>query len=197
VLRAATAFIALLSPEPALAHTTIPGVNFAYAALVHALFAPPAPLVLLGFGLLLGMHGAKALGWAWTAFFLAMVAGVAVTLSIRVFIDPELPMLLIALVAALWAGSGMPLPRSAAAIVGAVAGYVFGVFIAPSPASWSTQAHAIAGGLIGANFALVFIVAAVDTVRKRWAMRWVTVGLRVAASWIAAISVLMAAFSVR
>jgi hypothetical protein len=43
----------------------------------------------------------------------------------------------------------------------------------------------------------VFIVAAVDTVRKRWAMPWVTIGLRVAASWIAAISVLMAAFSMR
>jgi hypothetical protein len=196
-LTATAVLIMSLSPVPAIAHATIPGLNVAYAALFHALTAAPAPLALLGLGLLLGMHGAQVLKWAWAAFFLAMIAGVGGTLILRAFVDPELPMLAIALAAALWAASALPLHGAVAALAGAIAGYAFGIFIAPSPASLSTQAHAVVGGLIGANFALVFVVAAVDTIRKRWTMPWVTIGLRVLAAWIAAIAALMAALSAR
>lgn len=53
------------------------------------------------------------------------------------------------------------------------------------------------GALIAVNFSLVFVVAAVETVRERWKMPWVTIGLQVIASWIAAIAALITVLSIR
>jgi hypothetical protein len=195
--RAAAALLVVLLPYPAWAHAAIPGIGGAYAAFWHTLTELPAPLTLIGLGLLLGLHGTDALKWAWGAFFFMTIVGLALAMGIGIFIDPELPMLLIALFAGLYAASGLRLTAALATVLGAFGGYFLGVFIAPSPASWPTRAYAIAGGLIAANFALVFLVAAVESVRTRWQLPWITIALRVVASWIAAIAALVTALSIR
>lgn len=195
--RTIAVLLTLMLPLPALAHAPTAGIGGAYAAFTHTLTEPPAPLALLGLGLLLGLHGAETFKWTWLAFFAAMSAGVGTTVALKVFLDPEVPLVLIALVSALLAASGFALPHLAAIGLGGLAGFVFGVFIAPSPASWSTQAYTVCGGLLAANIALLYIVSAVDTIRERWPMTWITIGLRVIASWIAAISALMLALSIR
>jgi HupE / UreJ protein len=197
LLRPIAIICLLFLPAPACAHANIPGIGGFYAAFWHTISEQPAPLILLGLGLLVGLHGTEAFRWAWIAFFLAMLGGLIGILGFGIYVDPELPLLLLALITALYTAGALPLPNPAAAVIGALSGYFFGVFIAPEVASWSTQAYAIAGGLIAANFAFLFIVSAIDTIRTQWQMPWVTVGLRVIASWIAAIAVLMVALSAR
>jgi hypothetical protein len=192
-----TPVLAALLPTPVLAHTTIPGIGSFSAAFAHVTMEPPAALALLGLGLLAGMHDAATLKWTWAAFLAAMAAGVALTLVIGVIADPELPLLLVALVSGVATASGLGLPKVAAGAVGVLAGAVFGTFATPAPASWSTQAYFVSGGIIGANFALIWIASAVAMARERWPVQVVFIGLRVAASWVAAIAALLAALATR
>lgn len=196
-LRGSIIVVVALLPSPATAHVAIPGIGSAYAAFAHATTEPPAALALLALGLLAGMHGAAGLMHLFPAFLLALLVGVATTLLFGVVVDPELPLLYVALGCGLYTAGGFPLPATAAIAIGAFAGAVFGIFSAPAPASWSTQAYFISGGLTGASFALIWLAAAVAMLRARWPMHWVSIGLRIVASWIAAIAALMAALAAR
>ncbi|MCB1510247.1 MAG: hypothetical protein KDJ36_05035 [Hyphomicrobiaceae bacterium] len=115
----------------------------------------------------------------------------------RVYIDPELPLLLLAFAAALWAASGLALPWYGAVVFGISMGYFIGVFITPAPASWSMQAYAIAGGLIAANVSVVAMFAIATAIRERFYPEWSVIAMRVVSSWLAAISALILALSMR
>ncbi|MGE0626870.1 MAG: HupE/UreJ family protein [Hyphomicrobiaceae bacterium] len=196
-LRVIAAAGAVALPTPVWAHTLVPGIGGAYAAFAHTVTEPPAPFALLALGLLFGVHGASVFKWAWLSFFAAMIVGVVSTLAIRVVVDPELPLVLVALTAGLLAAAALPLPVQAAAGLGSIAGYFFGVFGTPAPASWSTTAYFVTGAMAGANLTLVFVVAGVEMIRQQWQQKWIAIGFRVIASWIAAISVLMLALSMQ
>ena len=137
---AVVVFGALVASGPAFAHGLTPGTRGIYVAFLHTLSEMPIPFALVALGLLLGLNGLVALKWAWPAIMLGIVVGIVGLMVFRVFIDPEWPLLLLTFIAAAWAASGIGLPSSAAAIAGCCVGYLLGVFIAPGPASWSTQA---------------------------------------------------------
>ena len=67
----------------------------------------------------------------------------------------------------------------------------------PDQLPWSTLLLSSAGAMLGANLALVLIASGVDTMRKQWSKPWIIIGLRVIASWNAAIAALMGALWTR
>ena len=138
VIIAAKATVLIIMPAGAvLAHAPVPGPRGAYAAFVHTLTEPPAILALLGLGLLIGTHGLDALKWAWSGFILAMIAGLTGFWAFGLVINPELPLLAVALAAGGLVAAALPLATWAAGGLGAIAGGFLGIFIAPIPASWS------------------------------------------------------------
>jgi hypothetical protein len=179
------------------AHVTVPGLPAAYAGFLHALTEPPSPLAIAGLGLLLGLQGPEGLRWSWPAFAVSMLAGMAAMLARLPFLDPRVPLVVLPLLCGLTAAAGIRVTGPVAASMGLAAGYFLGVVSAPPPASWVTTLYAVSGALLGANFALIFIVAAVDLARQRWPGPWLSVGLRIIASWIAAISLLLLALEIR
>ena len=196
-LRAAAFCTGLLVPGVTFAHGLTPGPQGVYFAFFHTLLEMPAPLMLLATGLVIGLNGAKALEVALPLHIVGMAIGLTAILHFRVFVDPELPLLAVAVISGLWAALSAPLPWQAAAFLGIVTGYLLGVFIAPGPASWATQAYAIAGGMAAAVLGIICVFAVVMVVRERWMVPWVAIGFRVVASWLAAISALVAALSLR
>lgn len=196
-LRWTSAGFAVVLPLPAYAHVTSPGLAGAYAALLHAVTEPPAPIALIGLGLLLGLNGAEALKWAWPAFALAMTGAMALMVTVRVYVDPQVPLLALALGCGLATAAGLRLPAVLAAGIGAAGGYFIGVLSAPAPASLTTTLYSMTGALIGANLALVFGVAVIDMARQQWPQPWLVTGVRALGSWVAAIGAMLLALSLR
>jgi len=216
-LAAVAVLVALSLAGPAWAHPALPGIGGAYAAFTHAITEPPAPLALLGLGLLVGINGAGSVRWACGSFFAATLGGLAATLALDVDTNPELPLVLVALTTGILTASGLPVANAAVTVLGLLTGSLFGVFAAPEPAAtatiaysssgqltvarddlpWSTLLWSSSGAVLGANLALVFVASAVDSIRKHWPRLWLIVGMRVLASWVAAIAALMAALWTR
>lgn len=204
-------------PTPAWAHSASPGIGGTFAAFAHVITEPPAPLALLGLGLIVGMRRTQSLKWACGLFLVAMLAGLAAALTHTVGTDPELPLVLLAFITGILAASGMPLPNAAASGLLFLAGYFFGVFGTPEPAAsatigsssngevivapeqlpWSTLLLSSVGAVLGANFALVLIAAGVNVIHKQCSRPWVIIGLRVIGSWNAAIAALLTALWTR
>jgi urease accessory protein len=196
-MRWTAAVIAVVLPLPAYAHVTSPGLAGAYGALLHAITEPPAPVALIGLGLLLGLNGAEALKWAWPAFAVSMAGAMALMVTVRVFVDPQIPLLLLAVGCGLAAAASLRLPAVLAAAIGAAGGYFVGVLSAPAPASLATTLYSMTGALIGANLALVFCVAAIDMARQHWPQPWLVIGVRALGSWVAAIGAMLLALGLR
>lgn len=196
-LRAIVAVGAVTLSSPAFALGLTPGPVGIYFAFLHFLSEMPVPLTLITLGLLLGLNGHQAFRWAWPSLMLAMPVGLVGILEFRIFIYPESPLLLLTIVVGLWAASGIVVPAYAAAIISLCVGYFLGVFIAPAPASWSTQAYAIVGGLLAVNFVVICVFLIVELIRTWWDMPWIGIALRVVASWLTAIAALVAALLLR
>ncbi len=186
-----------LVPAEAFSHGLSPGPEGIYLAFIHTLSEMPVPLVILATGLLIGLNGTKALEAALPLHIVGMAIGLIALLQFRIFVDPELPMLGVAVASGVWAALSAPLPWLVAAILGMLSGYFMGVFIGPGPASWATQVYAIAGGMSASVFGIVLVFAVIHLIRERWTMSWVTIWLRVVASWLTAVSTLVAALALR
>lgn len=195
--RSAAVLLFCLVPRPAWAHAFEPGIGGGYAAFIHTLTEMPAPLTLVSLGLLWGMHGAAGVKWAWAAFLTMMVAAMGLYMGYGIVIDPIFPMLLLAMVAGLYAASGLPLAPTMAVGFAAIGGYLLGIFITPPPAPLLTVTYAIAGGVVAANFIVVLTAIAVDVVRTRWPTPQVAIAIRVIASWITAIAALMVSLAIK
>lgn len=169
----------------------------AYAAFGHTLTEAPAPLTLIGLGLLIGQNGIAALKCAWLAFFPAMMIGIAATLHWGAIVYPEIPLMLIAIVTGLLAASCFKLTRASAVGIGLAAGYFLGVFSAPGPASWSTTAYMSSGALLAANLMFVYLSIIIDAILQRWSITWILLGFQIVGSWVVAISFLLLALFVR
>ncbi|MEO1608976.1 MAG: hypothetical protein AAFR90_06440 [Pseudomonadota bacterium] len=182
---------------PAFAHGLTPGPIGIYFAALHTLTEMPMPLVLISVGLLLGLNKDVPIRQTWLFLILGIAGGLTGILAWRVYIHPILPLLSLTVIAALWAASGVQLPRSAATVIAVMTGYFAGVFFAPAPALWSMQAYAIAGGAIGTCLGLLATYFTVALITGRWNFFWIKLSLRIVASWIAAIAAMVIALSLQ
>lgn len=174
------------------AHSSGTGAAAFYEGALSVYVVPGLLLALIGFGLILGLQKLTA-EHAWQAFALAGLAGLgAVYLGLDIA-DPELPLIVLAMVAGLFVASGLPLPLVAAVLGGATLGFLVGVITFPHPGTFGSMALTALGGLISANVLLFYVAAIVTYVVGKFKLEWVVIGLRVAGSWIAAISFIVLA----
>lgn len=195
LLGALVAIAASALSFPVFAHGLTPGPIGIYFAALHALTEMPLPLVLISISLLLGLNRDVAIGQTWLFLMLGIAGGLTGILAWGFYVHPILPLLLLTVFVALWAASGVQLPRSAATILTAIIGYFVGVYFAPGPAPWLMQAYAIVGGTIGASLGVLGIYFIVALITDRWSFIWIKLTLRIMASWVAAIAAMVAALS--
>jgi urease accessory protein len=175
------------------AHSTVKGVGDLYAGLLHVLTALEHVLPFIALSLLAGQRGLKARAEAVLLVFpVALMAGAACALWLPpvpglAFFNVASAILLGGLVAAAW-----PLPG--AVFYGLVV--IFGVshgFANGEAISGSIKAYLFILGIGLAGLAvLAYGTLMVDFLLRRKA-GWITIAVRVAGSWIAAIGVLVLA----
>ncbi len=80
-------------------------------------------------------------------------------------------------------------------LLSGTAGALIGLLSTPDAGSLRDTLFTLAGSFVGANLALLYLSGGAGMLLDRFPQRWVQLGFRIAGAWIAAISLMMAAFS--
>ena len=195
--RLLTAALFLLAcPADADAHSASPGMNDVLSGILHPFLTPAHVLILLGLGVLVGQRASLYLNLALAIFLPLSATALALTTTKWIAGVPAPILISIALVT----GAAVTLDRRApslvcGALIGAAA-IAIGLDSGLETGSTAAVIKTLLGTWIGLVLGLGNIVyyASLAAERKR---QWMSIGLRVAGSWIVAISLLLLAFSLR
>ncbi|HWN94919.1 MAG TPA: HupE/UreJ family protein [Methylomirabilota bacterium] len=181
-------------PPSVQAHGAIKGLEGFASGLVHPLTIPAHVLVILSLGLLAGQQTPQRLRAPMFVLMPALACALLFTLT-RVFTGIPQPIpIALALCAAVLVAVAKPVPMPAIQALFALGGIVLGLDSAPESVPLAITLKSLLGTWVIVVF-LVFDVAYYSALAAR--RNWSQVGLRVLASWIIAVSVLMLAFALQ
>ncbi len=191
LLMAATAFLCL----PA-AHMTAPGLNAFSSGLLHPWMTPTHVIILLALGLWIGQHVPLRLGLPCKVFAPLSAAALAVSTTKWTTVVPPFILVTIALVIAAMIALEARLPSSIRVVLLGAAAIGLGLDSAPETTAPLATFSTLAGTWVSLGLGLVniaYYVSLAAALQKKW----ISIGIRVAGSWIFAISLLMVAFALR
>ena len=188
--------LVIARPANADAHTVVTGTNHFMAGMLHPLTAPAHVLILLGLGLAIGQHLPLPLRLTLSVFAPFSALGLALTSTGGISGVHPAVLAGIALVVGGFVAVGKPLPPLATGTMLAAGALAMGL----DSGVETGGAVAIIKTLLGTWVSLLilllnvvhYVSLAAETDKK-----WLHIGIRVAGSWITAISVLMLAFALR
>ena len=166
-----------------------------YVGLLHPLSMPSQLLALLALGVMLGLRWPEWLKIPWLVFAVSAFLGICLG-QLGVMSAWAAPMLLmIAIVAAMLSALYPTGSYLLFVLLSCFGGLLLGLLSTPEPASLRATIISLLGSFVGVNIILLYVSGGVGWLRERFNQRWVAIGLRIAAAWIAAISVLMASLA--
>ncbi|WP_425092474.1 hypothetical protein [Tropicimonas sp. S265A] len=175
-------------PFPAAAHSPIEGIEGFYSGLLHPVSTPAQALVLLAVGLMAGGFRPAEARWPVGLYMTAVLGGVAC----GAYLTPAATaMFATALVAAAMAALAPGRGLSLASCLAALGGASIGLLSLADPGPPMDRIVTSLGAVVGACIGLLYIFAFTRFVQDRYTVDWVPVAFRVAAAWIAAVSLLM------
>lgn len=192
-----TALIVLLvRPAGADAHMTIQGMNHFTNGALHPVMTPAHVLILLGLGLWIGQHPPLRLKLPMGIFAAFSAAGLALTTT--GWLAGVHPAFLagIALCAGAAVACGKALPVWLRGVFCAAGALAIGLDSAAEPGT----VGAVFSTLLGTWLAILLVLvnlAHYTSLAAEKTKQWLHVGIRVAGSWIVAISLLVLAFALR
>lgn len=176
---------------PAWAHTSAQGLNDFYAGFLHPLTALEHVLPFVAFGLLAGQQGRNTQE-ALPLFWVALMAGCAAALWLPQMPGVDLVNLVSTLVLGALIAGAVPLPPAVslglALLFGLSHGYANGAAMTPLMRPYLYIPGVGVAGLVITGYGVI----ATDWVLRR-KVQWVSIAVRVAGSWIAAIGMLVLA----
>jgi hypothetical protein len=189
---------------PAHAHTPFEGFEGVFSGLFHPLFEPVQGMLLLAGGLLIGRQGRQAFARGWAVWGVGLSAGVVLgLLSARASAGALAPDRALIAVAIMVLGAGVALSDrlgagSLAGLAG-LGGVVAGLNAVPDPGPLAAMAvTALGAGVAGVLLAGYAGAGAVWLSQRSGRLGEVAaIGMRVAASWLAAAGALVSAFALR
>ena len=192
-LAGAIPFLAL--PRPAFAHAAIQGVDEFAAGILHPLMTPAHVLVLLSLGLLLGQHPPLRLKTPLLSFAVFAAAALCATTFHLAAAVPQSLILALALCGAIFVSAAWPMPAPAQAILFAAAALAVGFdsAVGDSP-SRLAEVKTLLGIWVSLIITLVSVAFYVSLLPPK---KWLQIAVRIAGSWIIAITVMMLAFLLR
>lgn len=187
------AFAVLGLPLRAEAHSNVEGLDQFANGLLHPLFTPAHVLVLLAFGFWIGRYSPLKLRSPLPAFALGSLVGLALAWKGAIpSLHPAI-LLVTAMIAAVAIAADLKVPLIARVILTALAGLLLGLDSTPDAAGTPMDTvKTLLGTWIGLYIWLVnpaFYTSLLP--RKKWA----DYGVRIAASWIIAISFMVLALA--
>lgn len=185
-------FALIAWPVSAAAHSPIEGLGSFYVHFLHPLIVPAHALVLIGAALMFGQQGRRDARVGVLALGSAAISGVVVAVSTAAPGVHEHYFLAGALGLGILVGLDRRISRTLIAICGVIAGFAIGFDSAPTTSGLRDTAVAIAALTIGISYVTVLLAGSTVGLERDWQR----VGIRIAGSWIAAISGLVLALSV-
>jgi hydrogenase/urease accessory protein HupE len=196
--RLAAVFAAIyvgLGPTVALAHSPMPGFEGFYVGMLHPLSTPGQLLALLAVGLMLGHRFPERFAVPWLVFAVALLLGIILgQTGVKLGYEETLLLSMAAAAAALSALIPSGFWVAFVLLCGA-AGVSIGLLSTPDAGSFRDTLFTLAGSFVGANLALLYLSGGTGMLLDRFPQRWLHLGFRIVGAWIAAISLMMAAFS--
>lgn len=195
--RLSTALVLLLvSSAGAEAHMTLKGFGHFTNGALHPLVTPAHVLILLGLGVWIGQHPPLRLKLPMAIFGAFSAAGL--TLTLTGWIAEVHPAFLagVALCAGTAVAVGKQLPTWVRGVFLAAGGLAIGLDSVAEPGT----AKAVAAMLLGTWLAILLLVVNVAhyiSLAAEKNKQWLDIAIRVAGSWIVAISLLILAFALR
>ncbi|MGV3726922.1 HupE/UreJ family protein [Hydrogenophaga sp.] len=189
--------LALLAcPLPALAHGSIPGANGFYNGFLHPFLAPAHVLSLAALALWVGGQGEERKGLLINSLALGLLAGALVAGTLG---DPNTDpvLLLLAVACSLMTAFQRAGPRWWVASVTFCLGAAVALGSGDPALNGTPRFNLLAGGCIGAVILVGQIAFWVDELIVRRRLRSALVAVRIASSWMSAITLLLLALSVR
>jgi hypothetical protein len=194
IRRRAAALAAALLPTAAAANAFTPGAD-PWSQIISGALVPlsdPALLLaLLPLGLTLGIWSTDGLPRLWPALAAGLVAGAAAAPLAGLSI--AFTAILTGLATALMGAAALAWPFWLMAAVAAATGLVAGMTMLEGHAFGSLPMTLYLGMIGGALLAVAAPFALTATTRRLIPAPWLTIGWRVAASWLAAIALMLAA----
>jgi hypothetical protein len=194
VRRTAAVVLAAVLPAPALAHGFVPGGDPWSQILGGALIPwsdPALLLALLPLGLTLGLWRRDAVARLWPAFAAGIGAGLLSAPLAGLSIS--LAAVLTGLASAILGVAGLSWPNWLMTAAAAATGLVASMAAFSGHAAGSIPATGALGILGGMALAAGLPFALVSASRDLTAAPWLGIGWRIAASWLAATAILLAA----
>jgi urease accessory protein len=177
------------------AHSTMPGAGDLVNGALHPVSVPAHVLILLGLGLALGQQ--VPFGPGRTLLVFAPCAAVALGLTTQfTFTVPQPALIGVALCAGTVVAMGRQIPFIAWAILVAAGAVCMGLDSGVEDGSGATEIRMLCGTLAGV-VVFLFTTAFYTSMAMEQKRKWLHIALRVAGSWIVAISLLMLAFALR
>lgn len=175
---------------------TVQGMNHFTSGVLHPLMTPAHVLVLLGLGLCVGQHPPLRLKVPLIAFAAVSVIALGGTMTGRIAGVHQAILAGVALAAGAVVAIGKPLPIWARAVLCGAGALAIGL----DSGADSGSGLAVVSTLLGTWFALMLCVlngAHYVSLAAEKNKQWIQIGVRVAGSWIVAISLLVVAFALR
>ena len=180
--RVALLLIAIIDPEPALAHAPIPGLGGFYGGLLHPALTPAHGLGLFGLGLLIGGQEARERYALLVVFAVALLAAIGAIVAAFAFEDAGAVVLATACVSGILVALARPVPRLVSIGLAALTAAALMLDSVPETISTRETLVELAGTALGAS--LILAIVSLIGAAARWP--WQRIGVRILGSWTAA-----------
>lgn len=173
----------------------MPGFEGFYVGMLHPLSTAGQVFALLATGLMLGQRFPERVPLSWITFALALIAGMSLGQAGFELEYAETLLFSIAVAAASLSAlypSGLFL---AFVLICGSAGLAIGLLSTPDEGVFRDTLFTLAGSFVGANLALIYVSGGMGALLDRFKQQWVRLGFRIVGAWIAAIALMMAAFT--
>jgi hydrogenase/urease accessory protein HupE len=188
--------LALFWPAPAWAHSPIPGIQGVYWGMLHPFNSEPQILALCALSLVIQQRLPDSED-VFHSFWVSCLAGAGVAAVGLSGFNPEMLLIIVAIVAGVVAASAIRLPLPVLLMLGISCGLLRGYLSWPDPGAKGDMMLTALGAVIGTVVIVILLAGILEMLwkAKRWS--WLPIAVRVAASWVTAIAVLLGALLFR
>lgn len=185
------AALALL-PLPAAAHTTIEGIDAVYGGLLHPYFVPGHILAMVALSLVIGGTDWRQWRMASVVWLASLLGGLGVGAAGVTPFHPAIVLLCLAMLCGVGAALARQAGPALVAAVTAVIGVTIGVDSVPEDLSAGVPWQVLGATLLGAGVFPIYVGALFIRFRRDW----LKLGMRVAGSWVIAVSAMVLALTI-
>ncbi|MCB1670366.1 MAG: HupE/UreJ family protein [Gammaproteobacteria bacterium] len=195
LVRLLMALVLTAAPLLAQAHSPYPGVRGFYVGALHPLTTPSHVLLILAISILLGLRLTEGRMRCLATVFAATALGLVLAFVLASYLPSSLFILLLTtLVGGLIIGP-TSLPGWSLVVLSGACGFLLALESIPDPGPFLDVLITVTGSLVGIHYLIMYGSRAVRHGLERWDSGPLQIGIKVVGSWIAAIGLLMLAFT--